>query len=178
MRTHEIVIDGLAGVWTETAIPTNSGRRVEEDSRHINDAGLAIIKVFEGFSPLAYYDPVGVPTIGYGHTRTVKKSDVTHGRKITMEDGEGLLFLDLASAEAAVMKYIEVPLTPNQFSALVSFTFNLGGGALKRSTLRRKLNGGDYSSVPAELNRWVYAKKKKLRGLVRRRKAEGVLFKK
>ena len=83
---------------------------------------------------------------------------------------------DLIGAEAAVERYIAVPLTDNQFAALTSFTFNLGTGSLKTSTLRKKLNRGDYDAVPSELARWVKAQGKTLKGLVRRRAAEGELF--
>lgn len=69
-----------------------------------------------------------------------------------------------------------MPLTDNQFDALVSFTFNLGAGALQRSTLRRKLNRGDYYSIPSELKKWVWAGGKKLKGLIKRREEESNLF--
>jgi len=75
-----------------------------------------------------------------------------------------------------VERYIAVPLTDNQYVALVSFTFNLGAGSLKTSTLRRRLNTGDYDAIPSELARWVKAGGKALAGLVRRRVAEGELF--
>jgi GH24 family phage-related lysozyme (muramidase) len=135
-----------------------------------------LIKHFEGFEATAYKDAVGVPTIGYGHTRTVSHADVRNGRTITMDEAEVLLREDCASAEADVERLIDVPLNDNEFAALVSFTFNLGGGALKRSTLRRKLNGGDRDAVPSEMARWVRAGGRTLRGLVRRRNAEARLF--
>ena len=79
-------------------------------------------------------------------------------------------------AERAVLRLIKVPLTDGQFDALVSFTFNLGSGALQRSTLRRKVNREEHEEVPAEFLRWVWAGGRKLRGLVRRRAAESVLY--
>lgn len=145
-------------------------------TRKINQAGLDLIKHFEGFESVAYFDAVGVPTIGYGHTRTVSANDVSNEKRIDQAEAEHLLRSDCASAEEDVVRYIDVPLNGNQFSALVSFVFNLGGGALKSSTLRRKLNAGDYDSVPSEMARWVRAGGKVLRGLVRRRQAEGELF--
>lgn len=140
-------------------------------ARKINKAGLDLIKHFEGFYAEAYLCPADVWTIGYGHT-----DDVERGQTVTESEAEQLLLDDLVVAGTAVERYISVPLTDNQFSALVSFTFNLGAGSLKTSTLRRKLNAGNYDAVPEEMARWVKAKGKTLQGLVRRRAAEGILF--
>lgn len=71
---------------------------------------------------------------------------------------------------------MEVPLTQQQFDALVSFAFNVGNGAFCDSTLLKRLNAGQYDAVPAQLNRWVKAGGKTLEGLVTRRAAEGALF--
>jgi lysozyme len=95
---------------------------------------------------------------------------------ITPEQAEALLRQDVQTAEQAVLRLITVPLTDGQFDALVSFTFNLGAGALQRSTLRRKVNRGDHAAVPAEFRKWVWAGGRKLQGLVRRRKAETKLY--
>lgn len=75
-----------------------------------------------------------------------------------------------------MLRLIAVPLTDGQFDGLVSFTFNLGAGALQRSTMRRKLNRGEQDGIPAELMKWVWAGGQKLTGLVRRRKAEGLAY--
>ena len=80
-----------------------------------------------------------------------------------------LLGRDLAIADAAVRRLITVPLTQSQFDALVSFTFNVGEGSLERSTLRRRINQGNWALAKRELLRWVYADGKKLKGLVLRR---------
>jgi len=140
-------------------------------ARNINKAGLDLVKHFEGFCAEAYKCPAGVWTIGYGHTGGVKS-----GQRVTEQEAEQLLRSDLETAAAAVERYIAVPLSDNQFSALVSFTFNLGSGSLRESTLRKKLNTDDYDAVPSELARWVKANGKTLGGLVKRRAAEGVLF--
>lgn len=145
--------------------------------RSINKAGLELVKKFEGFYPNAYLCPAGVWTIGYGHTAGVQQ-----GQTITEQQAEEFLKEDMIESAAAVERFVSVPLTDNQFSALVSFTFNVGAGSLQNSTLRRKLNAGNYEAVSSELNRWVKAtdpvtgKKKTLRGLVRRRAAEGELW--
>ncbi len=144
-------------------------------SRNINTAGLQLIKKFEGLRLVCYDDSVGIATIGYGHTRTVTTADIGR-RRITEAQAEALLKDDLDSSERAVERYVSVALNDNQFSALVSFTFNLGAGSLKTSTLLQKLNQGDYDSVPAQLARWVKAGGRTLAGLVKRRLAEGELF--
>jgi len=140
--------------------------------RKTNQDGIDLIRRFEGFKSEPYLCPAGVWTIGYGSTRGINEQTPP----ITEQQAEELLKRDLSSAEASVCRLIYVPLTDNQFAALVSFTFNLGGGALQRSTLRQKLNRGDYDSVPAELLKWCRAGGRKLNGLLRRRIAEGELF--
>ena len=141
--------------------------------RHITQAGLDLIKHFEGFSPTVYRCPGGYPTIGYGHqVRAGERFDV-----ITKEEGEALLRQDVVVAERAVMRLIDVPLSDGQFDALVSFTFNLGAGALQRSTLRQKVNRQVHDEVPDEFRRWVWAGGRRLRGLVFRREAEVGLYK-
>lgn len=95
---------------------------------------------------------------------------------ISYEAATALLIKDVQSAERAVLRLIRVPLTDGQFDALVSFTFNLGSGALQRSTLRRKVNREEHTQVPTQLMRWVWAGGRKLRGLVRRREAEIQLY--
>jgi len=146
-------------------------------ARKINTAGLDLVKQYEGFYANAYKCPAGVWTIGYGHTGGVKKGDT-----VTPEEAERMLEEDLAGAGAAVERLITVPLKDNQFAALVSFTFNLGEGSLAGSTLRKKLNAGNYDDVPVEMAKWVKAtdpktgEKRTLAGLVRRRAAEGELW--
>lgn len=137
----------------------------------INDKGLQIIKDFEGCRLKAYICPAGVWTIGYGHTANVKPDMV-----ITSTDAERLLRQDLKRFEEAVSSLVKVPVTPNQFSALVSFTFNIGVGALRNSTLLRKLNSSNYKGAAEEFLRWNKANGKVLPGLTKRRKAERDLF--
>ena len=139
--------------------------------RRTGKAGLELIKHFEGLRLEAYLCPAGVWTIGYGSTRGVYQ-----GMTVTESEAEAMLRRDLLAAERSVLRLVTVRLTDNQFDALVSFVFNLGGGALQRSTLRQKLNRGDYDVVPRELMKWVRAGGKILPGLVRRRQAEAELF--
>lgn len=133
--------------------------------------GIPIIKQYEGLKLEAYLCPAGIPTIGYGHTRGVKL-----GQKISAAQAEVFLDHDYEEAEDAVKRLITVPLTDNQLGALTSFVFNLGEGKLLGSTLRRKLNSGDYKGAAAEFDKWVYSGGKKLNGLIARRTAERKLF--
>jgi lysozyme len=143
--------------------------------RSITRQGLELIKRFEGFEPEIYLDAAGLPTIGYGHLLRPGEAEMFAGG-ISYEAATALLIKDVQSAERAVLRLIRVPLTDGQFDALVSFTFNLGSGALQRSTLRRKVNRAEHKEVPVQLMRWVWAGGRKLRGLVRRREAEAELY--
>lgn len=141
---------------------------------HTSEVGLSLIQRFEGFSATPYLCPAGWWTIGYGHViREAEQGRLTQVDKATALK---LLEQDVRIAEQAIAKLICVPLSQNQFDALVSFTFNLGPGALQRSTLRRIINRGEHEQVPAELLRWVWAGGRKLAGLARRRAAEGALY--
>ncbi|MFZ0312971.1 MAG: lysozyme [Candidatus Korobacteraceae bacterium] len=137
-----------------------------------SSTGLALTEEFEGLRLTAYQDSVGVWTIGYGHTG----SDVQPGLTITQEQAGALLLQDVAGAVAAVNRLVTVPLTQNQFDALVDFTFNLGQGNLASSTLLRELNAGNTAGAAAQFLVWVYAGGVKLPGLVKRRQAEAALF--
>lgn len=137
----------------------------------LSDGGAAIIQKWEGFRPKAYQDSGGRWTIGYGHTGTAKP-----GMTITQAEADRLFRVDVASAETAVKNYIRVPLKQYEFDALVSFTYNLGAGALQTSTLRSRLNKGEYEAVPYELMKWVHVGKTRIQGLVNRRADEGKLW--
>ena len=141
--------------------------------RHITQNGIDLIKRFEGFSRTVYFCPAGYPTIGFGH---VVKPYEDFSAGIDEAQAEELLRQDAVIAERAVLRLISVPVTDGQFDALVSFTYNLGGGALQRSTLRRKINREEHADVPEQFMRWVWAGGRKLKGLVRRRKAEIIVY--
>jgi type VI secretion system secreted protein VgrG len=152
-----------------------------------NSEGLKLVRKSEGFFSKPYIDPVGIPTIGYG---TIKYPD---GRSVTMKDpaiteaqAEAFLRHEAKEKEDAVKKMVKVPLNENQFSALVSFSYNVGTGALQNSTLLKKLNSGDYDGAADEFGKWnkgtvtnkKTGKKEKveLKGLTTRRAAEKKLF--
>lgn len=141
----------------------------------LSDVGLLFIKRFEGFSAVIYLDAAGLPTIGYGHLLRPSEMKL-YSSGIDLAAAQALLRMDVRVAEQAVAQLIRVPLAQPQFDALVSFTYNLGSGVLERSTLRRKLNRGEYDEVPEQFLRYVWAGGRKLAGLVRRRRAEALLF--
>ncbi|PHS39586.1 MAG: hypothetical protein COB07_05920 [Sulfurovum sp.] len=142
----------------------------------ISTDGLKIVKHFEGLFLKAYVDPVGIWIIGYGHTGSVAYA----GNEITEKKADDLLREDMKESEYFVDRYCEVNLSQQQFDALVSFTFNVGGGALAKSTLRKKLNAEDFEGASNEFPRWnkgtVNGTKVVLPGLTRRRKSEHHLF--
>ncbi len=139
----------------------------------ISEQGLTLIRMFEGFRAEIYLDAAGLPTIGYGHlVRAFERFDVP----LTEASATALLRSDVGVAEAAVQRFIAVDLCQHQFDALVSFTFNLGGAVLQRSTLRRVLNRGDYGAVSGQMRRYVFAGGRRLPGLIRRRQMEAALF--
>jgi len=133
--------------------------------------GLELIKKFEGCKLKSYKCPAGVWTIGYGHTEDVKEGDI-----VSPQEADKLLRADVFKFEEYVADNVMVNLTQNQFDALVAWTFNLGVGNLRNSTMLKKLNNADYTSVPFEMKRWNKAAGKTLDGLVRRRQAESLLF--
>ncbi|MDX2215515.1 MAG: glycoside hydrolase family protein [Oculatellaceae cyanobacterium bins.114] len=144
---------------------------VVKTRRQINTAGLELIKSFEGLRLTAYKCPAGVPTIGYGTTEGVKM-----GTSITREKAEELLKRDLEKFERTVERLVEAPLTDNQFSALVSLTYNIGVAALQRSTLLSVLNQKSYRVAADQFLVWNKVDGKVLAGLQRRRAAERDLF--
>ncbi len=133
--------------------------------------GIDLIKRFEGLRLTAYDDGVGIPTIGYGHTK-----GVALGMTITEEQAVQFLREDLHSAERDIDRLVNVHLCQHQFDALASLVFNIGGTAFRDSTLLRKLNAGDYTGAAVQFDRWVHGGGKILPGLVKRRAAERKLF--
>jgi lysozyme len=147
----------------------------------LTPAGGNLIKHFEGcLQPKgdkfhAYTCPAGVLTIGYGHTNH-------HGRKFdtttrwSLDTCEEAFYEDMETFEKAVRRLVKVELTPFQFDALTSFTYNVGEGNLAKSTLLRKVNAGDFKGAAEEFKKWNKANGKVLAGLTRRRNAEALLF--
>lgn len=141
--------------------------------RAIPDEAVRIVAKWEGFKPLAYLCPAGVPTIGFGHTKTVSRADVATGRKITRADAEALLRRDLEDARAKLYRASApamASLTRQQYAALISFAYNLGWS--NRWGIARALRDGRIGDVPAEMRKFVNAGGRRLQGLVNRREDE------
>lgn len=141
-----------------------------------SETGVALIKRFEGLELQAYQDIAGIWTIGYGHTGP----DVKPGQKISAREAEDLLRRDLTPREEAVSRLVSVDINQNEFDALVSFIYNVGIEAFRKSTSRRRLNGGDRVGA-AEALTWfnkatVGGVLRAVTGLTRRRAAERALF--
>lgn len=148
----------------------------------IGQNGIAVVKAFESCMAKvpgrpgyfkAYVDPVGVLTIGWGHTNH-HEPKFTASTVWSQAECDTALVRDLAIFEAHVNKLAKVTLTQNEFDALVSWAYNTGGPST--ATVWKRLNAGDKAAVPAELDKWNRGGGKVLNGLVRRRKAEGQLF--
>jgi len=146
--------------------------------RRVNKAGLDLIKSFEGLFLKPYFDPIKIPTIGFG---TIMYPD---GKKVAMTDAPiteekavELLQWEVDLKAAAVEKMCKVQLNDNEFAALSSFSYNVGSSALEKSTLMKLLNAGtDRAAVADQFLRWDKAGGKQLPGLTRRRQAERSLF--
>lgn len=144
----------------------------------ISKNGLDLIKKYEGLKLEPYLCPANVPTIGYGATYYLDERKVSmDDSKITELYAEELLLSMLTRYEKGVERYVQVEINQNQFDALVSFAYNLGLGALKESTLLKKVNSNPCDeNISYQFNRWTKAGGKELSGLVKRRKEEGNLY--
>lgn len=155
--------------------------------KRVPKRAVKLVAYFEGFSPTPTDKLDGYSTVGYGHLiahRPVTDADrravwvkgqKTPGR-LTDAEARRLLRRDLEKFADAVARHVNVPINWRQASALISFAYNCGEGALTESTLLRRLNAGEYSAVPSELSRWVNGPSGPLPGLVTRRKREGQMF--
>ena len=148
-----------------------------ESAVALSKFGFTALKSHEGWSSNPYLDVAKIPTIGYGFTY------YPNGKKVTMadnpmskEEGDRILRKILADFEDAINDLVVVPLTQNQFDALVSFVYNVGINAFKNSTLLRELNMGRYEKAADQFARWNKAGGRVVQGLVNRRRAERSLF--
>lgn len=141
-----------------------------------SDFGRSFITRWEGCHLKAYLCPANVWTIGVGHTAAMGNPTPVSGMKITQDEADAILARDLSQIERDIIASVKVKLAQKQFDTLVSFVFNVGIGAFRKSTLLKKLNAGNYAAVPEELMKWTRAGGKVLQGLVNRRKAEADLW--
>ena len=141
----------------------------------ISQAGIDLIRRFEGCSLTPYLCPAGYWTVGYGHVIGIGKTK-PEKQLYTQEEVDELLRTDLARFEQGVLRYCPVNLTQFEFDSLVSFSFNLGLGVLQRSTLRRKILRQDRQAAAKEILKYNKAGGQVLKGLTRRREAEYRMF--
>ena len=134
-------------------------------------SGLTLIRKYEGCKLNAYLCSAGVWTIGWGRTKGVKKGDTC-----SQAQADAWLNEEYDAFEAQVLKHVKVPLTANQLGALVSFSYNVGTGALASSTLLKLLNSKNYKGAAEQFSRWNKAAGKILAGLTKRRTSERALF--
>lgn len=149
-------------------------------SMRTSSAGRKEIRAREGDKLAAYLDSVGVLTIGVGHTTAAGPPEVKKGMTISAAQSDEILTRDLADVEADINRLVTVPISQNQFDALVSLVFNIGGTAFRKSTLLRKLNAGDHRGAADQFLVWdkgtVGGKKVKIKGLTTRRQSERAQF--
>lgn len=141
----------------------------------ISFKGIEAIKGFEGFRKEAYRDTGGVWTIGYGTTHYQGKP-VEAGQTVTEQEAKEALVADLAWAQTAVNQLVKKPLNQRMFDALVSFTYNVGAEAFRKSTLLKLLNEGKYREASNEFTRWKYDNGNIVPGLLKRRLVEQAMF--
>lgn len=146
------------------------------DEMHVSPSGIDLVCDFEGKRLFAYDDGVGVWTIGFGTTIYPNGIKVKKGDICTEAQAKAYMAHDLKKFELAVNNVVTVPLSQNQFDALVSLAYNIGTNAFKNSTLVKKLNAGDIRGAANQFDVWVNAGGKRMQGLVDRRAKEKALF--
>lgn len=171
MKIIQLILDLLASLLSGKGSKRPVEARTGPSKAPWDIPSLELIKEFEGLRLEAYLCPANVWTIGYGHTKTVRK-----GMKITNAEAEELLKGDIAWVKNCTDSAVKVELSANQVAAVYSFIYNVGAGAFRSSTLLRKLNQGDHEGAANEFKRWNKGGGKVLAGLTRRRAAEAKLF--
>lgn len=156
---------------TSPLVNSDQLTKIQQTVSNPPECGINLIKALESCRLEAFLDPADIPTIAWGRTAGVKLGDIC-----TQEEADQWLIEDYTSVWNIILGYVKVSLTQNEGGSLLSFGYNIGSEALKKSTLLFKLNSGDYSSVPAEMKKWCYitvnGEHKVSEGLVNRRKAE------
>lgn len=168
---NRLVSDGVVGSKTFEALATN-----KKQSNNLSDNGMKLLEQFEGLRLESYLDSAGIATIGWGSIKYPNGNKVKLGDKITKNQAKQYKLHDLKEFESTVNTSVKVPLTQNQYDALVSLSYNIGSGAFKNSTLLKKLNSGDYKGAAEQFLVWNKVNSKMVQGLVNRREAERNLF--
>lgn len=166
-----LVPDGFVGSKTFEALANK-----KKQSNNLSDSGMKLLEQFEGLRLESYLDSAGIATIGWGSIKYPNGNKVKLGDKITKDQAKEYKLHDLKEFKSTVNTSVKVPLTQNQYDALVSLSYNIGSGAFKNSTLLKKLNIGDYKGAAEQFLAWNKAGGKKVQGLVNRREAERKLF--
>jgi lysozyme len=173
-RIVDAIVPGIF-LDKDVDIPASKG-----SLRAVSERGVTLTKVSEGFVPRLYQDSAGYCTIAYGHLVRLGGCSAAdqsrYSRRMTEAAGNTLLLADMALAQRAVSAYVTVPLTEGQYAGLVDFTYNVGAGNLKRSTLLKVVNAKEHHRVPEQFKRWTRAGGRELRGLRIRRDREIALF--
>lgn len=164
-------VDVIDAALDAVGIPRSVETPQPSGFRQINTEGLRLIKESEGLRLDAYRDPVGILTVGYGSTGP----HVKEGMRITLDAAETLLKQDLRRFERCVQEACP-DATDNQFAAMVSLAFNIGCDAFKRSTLVKMHNQRRHKLAQSQFARWIFAKGRRLPGLVVRRAKEANLY--
>lgn len=179
-KSKGLVADGIAGSATLAKLQNLGANTPNSSGKSISQKGINFIQSFEGYSSKAYDDGVGVWTIGWGTTIKSNGQKVKKGDVATKEQSLEYFRNDLKSFESAVNRLVKVNIDQDQYDALVSFTYNVGIGALTGSTALKKINQGDLRGGADAMLSWnkgtVNGKKVELKGLTRRRNAERELF--
>ena len=157
-------------IYTETHAPEPPKLPI------LSAEGHALIKQSEGLNLNAYQCSANIWTIGFGSTRGLDGLPVKPGLSITQTQARALYIRDINIFSGAVRKLVKVPINNNQFSALVSLSYNIGLGNFRSSTLLRQLNRGNYSECSGEFWKWRRARGKIVAGLVARRERERIMF--
>lgn len=167
-----LISDGIVGNKTWEALMNTKTKL----NYSLSDNGMKLLEQFEGLKLEAYLDSANIATIGYGTIKYPSGSRVKIGDKITKAQAKEYKLHDLKEFENTVNTSVTVPLSQNQYDALVSLSYNIGSGAFKNSTLLKKLNNKDYKGSADQFLVWIKSGGKKVQGLVNRREAERKLF--
>lgn len=172
-----LVSDGVVGSKTwDVLLNTPKIDTQDKQKYSLSDNGMKLLEQFEGLRLEAYLDSANIATIGWGSIKYPNGNKVKLGDKITKAQAKEYKLHDLKEFESTVNTSVKVPLTQNQYDALVSLSYNIGSGAFKNSTLLKKLNSGDYKGAAEQFLVWNKVNSKKVQGLVNRREAERNLF--
>lgn len=172
-----LISDGVVGSKTWDVLLNIPKISIQEKQKYsLSDNGMKLLEQFEGLRLEAYLDSANIATIGWGSIKYPNGNKVKLGDKITKAQAKEYKLHDLKEFESTVNTSVKVPLTQNQYDALVSLSYNIGSSAFNNSTLLKKLNSGDYKGAAEQFLVWNKVNSKKVQGLVNRREAERNFF--